>query len=70
MDATSGRRDGLGLDMVVPFGILDLEDMVVGKVQDVRFYSLSVVNPIRFLFSCGGSISCRIASNSPMMASS
>ena len=70
MDAAFGRRNGLGLDVVAPVGVLDLENLIEGKVQDVRFPSLSFVNPICFLFSTGGSINCRIASNNPIIASS
>ena len=40
MDAAFGRRNGLSLDVIVPVGVLDLEDSVGGKIQDVRFPSL------------------------------
>lgn len=91
MNAPVGRGDCFGFDLVVPIGVIDLEDAVGGKVQEVRIHgvvlgeksrksshsihsahypSSSVVNPICFLFSAGGSISCRIASNNPIMASS
>ena len=91
MDASSGRGECFGLDLVVPVGILDLENTVGGKVQEVwihgivlvensrksshivqsdHYPSSLVVKPIGFLFSAGGSISWRIASNSPIMASS
>jgi len=56
MDAAYGRRDGLDPDVIVPLGVLDLEDAVGGKIQNVRIYPLSAVNPIWFLFSAGGSI--------------
>ena len=46
MNAPVGRRDCLGLDLVVPFGILDLEDAVGGKIQDVQCFQLLCINEV------------------------
>ena len=70
MIASVGRSRGFSLNVIVPVGVLDLEDSVGGEVQDVRCHSLSGVSPICFLFSMEGSIHYRIASNNPIMASS
>ena len=35
MNALVGRGDGFGLDLVVPVGVLDLEDAVGGKIENI-----------------------------------
>lgn len=70
MIASFGERSGFSLDVILPVSVLNPGNSVSGEIQDVRRHSLSGVNPICFLFSMGGSINWRIASNKPMMASS
>ena len=58
-----------------PSSILAIVLIFAGSVprsscRGMHHSSSSGLNPIRFLFSAGGSISWRIASNNPMMASS
>ena len=39
MIASFGGRSGLSLNVIVPVDVLDLEDTVAGKIQDVRRHS-------------------------------
>ena len=52
MDASVRRRDCFRFDLVIPVGILDLEDAVGRKVQDVRFPPLVLCKSDLVPFLC------------------